>query len=1004
MDVETPSYSGKINQVLERFLDPGFKINSDVYLNLLLTHLTGTPDGKDSSVTIPSHKIFHAWITKAVTLWKEKKVKPQPSILSFALNLAGSLSKDEQIFVKFNTTNTYENLISVVRLDGEAIVKLGFINLLYSLLEHKSGVQWVVATSYWMDILSLILKPQTLYIRKQGYQFFIKLLEKTISFNRHFGLCIVGSMLNPIKEFIKNLPKSSQDLEIQSQPTYDTLHPALAFVTEVLEVLFRNLNMDVLKLFVEQEIKELINSVLLLSQNEEFSFELLKIKLLLMFYQLHVDLRGLKVIQETKASQEVMGIFNLLSSEIVKDHPRTVIKLCHQGVYYWKQIDKNMPVCFRQGELIEFENQMVIFQLLPIMVFSFNTIGEQYSANSLNDDDFKREYMIKLLKKSAAQTVQLAYSFKNRLLALPNVIDHAVYALQFLLRSKQFYSRETGALVFQPLIYCLQDCLQYCSKNRQLSSPKSKLLLDSLLEAIVVYIETFSLTWKDSIETICVMNLAYEFLNISELLLEPRLVVQGLKLLNTAISKYMSPNMVLLIDTPRDSILGHIGPVLYAKCHNPNWEIRDSALEVIYTLCSNAHTRYPSFQKILLDAGLPQLILEMALKDGESFVRATALRCLQESILVPTIWGVFNELGDFYEKILGIFRDETEGVVRKEAALLVCKIYEEHAVADHAHPKIYDVMTHAATADLHWEVKVNALSFWEKVVNRHLHHQGMIDGTFPSVTFSKENRKIVTLNAAEVRRRLVKTLDVLSANGCLAVFVAAIQDDCDLEVSRTATRIAGKFVTLLKQYEVSVENVNSNGLTNVTSPNCWSGASAPMTSSDGTPTDVSPDMELEVTPHSTLSSFFEPVSPECAPPISPSLNLDPHPSVSSDSNSPGVGSTPEFSDETSLYANGFAVPSNPAALDDIVNANDINLLQSIYDPSDQRAGIGGTVSMRTRRVLSPGEFIEFAYKDVDTHVEDRAQWLSSLDEFGSLLDDILRDYNDGADVNDMDCY
>lgn len=55
-------------------------------------------------------------------------------------------------------------------------------------------------------------------------------------------------------------------------------------------------------------------------------------------------------------------------------------------------------------------------------------------------------------------------------------------------------------------------------------------------------------------------------------------------------------------------------------------------------------------------------------------------------------------------------------------------------------------MAHCAVNDFYWEVKINALDFWSRVICRQLSHQGMIDGTFPAVTFSKEHKKIITLN------------------------------------------------------------------------------------------------------------------------------------------------------------------------------------------------------------------------------------------------------------------
>lgn len=81
-------------------------------------------------------------------------------------------------------------------------------------------------------------------------------------------------------------------------------------------------------------------------------------------------------------------------------------------------------------------------------------------------------------------------------------------------------------------------------------------------------------------------------------------------------------------------------------------------------------------------------------------------------------------------------------------------------------------MTVAAVLDLHWEVKVNALQFWSQFINAHLNDQGMLDGIFPNVTFSKEHRKIVVLDGDEIRRRISKALDKLASQNCLSVSVS----------------------------------------------------------------------------------------------------------------------------------------------------------------------------------------------------------------------------------------
>lgn len=81
-------------------------------------------------------------------------------------------------------------------------------------------------------------------------------------------------------------------------------------------------------------------------------------------------------------------------------------------------------------------------------------------------------------------------------------------------------------------------------------------------------------------------------------------------------------------------------------------------------------------------------------------------------------------------------------------------------------------MTAAAVLDLDWEVKINALEFWKYFIKSHLTDQGMLDGQFPNVTFSKEHRKIVSLNETEIKQRLNKALDELARQRCLGVNIS----------------------------------------------------------------------------------------------------------------------------------------------------------------------------------------------------------------------------------------
>lgn len=113
---------------------------------------------------------------------------------------------------------------------------------------------------------------------------------------------------------------------------------------------------------------------------------------------------------------------------------------------------------------------------------------------------------------------------------------------------------------------------------------------------------------------------------------------------------------------------------------------------------------------------------------------------------------------------------------------------------------IFSTLTHCAVNDLHWEVKIKALAFWEIFIRQQIQLQGVIDGTFPTVTFSKEKKKIVTLTPSEIILRLTKILDELSSRGCLGVLLACVEDDSDLSVVKATLPVIKILVDFLDKY------------------------------------------------------------------------------------------------------------------------------------------------------------------------------------------------------------
>lgn len=267
-------------------------------------------------------------------------------------------------------------------------------------------------------------------------------------------------------------------------------------------------------------------------------------------------------------------------------------------------------------------------------------------------------------------------------------------------------------------------------------------------------------------------------------------------------------------------------------------------------------------------------------------------------------------------------------------------------------------MAFAAIQDLFWEVKVKAIEFWRCVIERHLQYQGVIDGEFPSVTFSKEHKRIVTLTQQEITKRLAKVLTRLSACGCLGVLLATLDDHDDLLVLRNGVSTIKTLTAFFDKYGYCDE-VKKNDIFKVKSPS---------------------SMDTNTTP-------VESGSNSC-------MNMD---SVESNDSEETKGSD--------------QVINSDEIIQSIVSAQDISLLSKTYENQMNIDSMGAAQSQIDYKgffnkvsSVTPSMFVE-KVKDtnLDELVQKRIQWIAHVGSLGSLLNDMLYSLQ-AYESHDADCY
>ncbi|XP_063381154.1 uncharacterized protein LOC134667663 [Cydia fagiglandana] len=370
--------------------------------------------------------------------------------------------------------------------------------------------------------------------------------------------------------------------------------------------------------------------------------------------------------------------------------------------------------------------------------------------------------------------------------------------------------------------------------------------------------------------------------------------------------------------------------------------VRASALRCLGSACKvstvweQLKTKHPDIQIEIV------LATAVALNDHEFYVRASALRCLGSACKVSTVWEQLKtKHPDIQDSLLNILCNNQEGIVRKEACNVLCEMYLNLKLCPEFKQALYEQMVSSAVSDFHWEVQLAALKFWKIVIHNNLCEQGMLDGTFPPVTFSKESRKIVTLNKAEIQRRLLKILDELSAKGCLTVLSKLLHEDTEVEIMDANLAIALNLLDILKRYEV---------------PECVK--------------------RVEGEPR-TMQEYYTETKEDAMDQEDVIIKTE---DAQSDNVIEGIINADDMNLLAHIYERHMKLQNDKPEL----------------QPKPM---------IKLLRYVKPYLFVNHLMsKDFKAVIEYKKQWRNGIRSVESLLDDVLGIYEVGNDVNNLDCY
>ncbi|CAH0579482.1 unnamed protein product [Chrysodeixis includens] len=737
------------------------------------------------------------------------------SVTTFLIEIVTILFKNELQFSKLQMQGFQKSTIQycIIGVLEPKIpppgLQLVCIKLAAAQITHCSGIRLVMENKVWKSILCSSIHQRPRHIANEAYKFISALIQKLSDYNLEADLTeVLGYIVKPIT--------SSEYLQLEEiDPETDKLlsEKIKTYLNALLVILSdtgnsdNNLVVNLLRSYFL--VDHPLYTIMLTTRFTDFTILINDINHRYFYASLRQQLFAGK--SDDVCNELVAYYHNTMKLCIKKREMRPITDFCIKYIIFWSNFEKihkdqfEFPLTFeRNGHKLVLSNQLLAHLMAPIFHFTYYNQSSQ-SHNSRTFEDFVEESNRNVLDTLSDHILSTCYLMKSlfETLDLKQVV---IETAKELFRLKNHLSNSQAGMLFQALYHAVNIFIVsdgegklILNENRIQSSDDEK-LLSLLLDLIRMLLKDHNISWYENVE---IVSLQQGLMNLlKQGILNSKQVIKVLDLIDICVKKFLSPNMTLLVESRQDSTLNEIGTLMKTYLQHDDWEVRDSALNLLYSCIDVAYIKYTPLQKIIRDDNLACIAAKLAISDPEYYVQSASLKCLTVSTRIESVWrSVIQEYPHICLLMVYILKNNPEGMVRKEAAYVLVGIYLNKKVSQNFQQSLYDVMMTAALDDLHSEVQMAALFFWGKVIKNQLALRGMLDGKFPPVTFSREKRKIITLNDQEIARQLTFIMNDLSSSGCFTVLLECMNEINDIEIIQSAHCYAKKLMKILDTYK-----------------------------------------------------------------------------------------------------------------------------------------------------------------------------------------------------------
>lgn len=372
------------------------------------------------------------------------------------------------------------------------------------MLKHCDGIKWLKDEIVWKQAVAYCIQDQTIYVVRSATEFLTDFLFQIESDD---ALCleVLNEILRPVNdnvfaEQIGNVCVDSCDLQHKVTPSIDIM-------------------CKILERYIEVNKKSSIANHIIKTTRGQYNLWKLwdmthdrklydKIVRCLVYMSFATLIDTLNKNEVSDGSMVSVNDYNEFGLTFLNSCKFCIAKSQHEALlssarlYYvlWKSMGNRVPEEIILGnQLTKFENQVILFQILPLI----NVMHRPGNHNP----DIHDEYVMKLFHISTEHTLRICYSFRDSLMnGNLDIYDMAGKAIQGILSMVHVLHRDRAVIVFQALCHIIKGVAYERDPKEILSLVERPTFMSSVLTGLYTIVKKYRITWKDSFESIGLLN------------------------------------------------------------------------------------------------------------------------------------------------------------------------------------------------------------------------------------------------------------------------------------------------------------------------------------------------------------------------------------------------------------------------------------------------------------------------------------------------------------------